>query len=80
MSTSAPSPNIYSSTSFLPPKRQPTLLIRGSLEYSHYRRFITGPARLCNPKAKTRIERSIQFAMDRCYRGGYFKVLGPPPI
>ena len=48
---------------------------RGFLEYSQHRGFITDPARVRHPRDKPRVERSVQYAGERFYKGGDFKYL-----
>ena len=51
-------------------------LTRGFLEYSQHRGFITDPARVRHPKDKPRVERSVQYARERFFKGGDFRDLG----
>ena len=44
----------------------------GFLEYSQRRGFITDPARVPHPKDKPRVERSVQYAWERFFKGGEF--------
>ena len=48
-------------------------LTRGFLEYSQHRGFITDPARVRHPKDKSMVERSVQYARERFFKGGQFK-------
>ena len=50
-------------------------LTRGFLEYSQHRGFITDPARVRHPKDKPIVERSVQYARERFFKGGDFKDL-----
>ena len=50
-------------------------LTRGFLEYSQHRGFITDPARVRHPKDKPRVERSVQYARERFFKGGEFRDL-----
>ena len=50
-------------------------LIRGFLEYSQHRSFITDPARVRHPKDKPKVERSVQYARERFFKGGDFRDL-----
>ena len=50
-------------------------LTRGFLEYSQHRRFITDPARVRHPKDKPRVERSVQYARERFFKGAEFRDL-----
>ena len=50
-------------------------LTRGFLEYSQHRGFITDPARVRHPKDKPQVERSVQYARERFFKGGEFKDL-----
>ena len=50
-------------------------LTRGFLEYSQHRGFITDPARVRHPKDKPMVERSVQYARERFFKGGQFKDL-----
>ena len=50
-------------------------LTRGFLEYSQHRGFITDPARVRHPKDKPIVERSVQYARERFFKGGKFKDL-----
>ena len=50
-------------------------LTRGFLEYSQHRGFITDPARVRHPKDKPKVERSVQYARERFFKGGDFKDL-----
>ncbi|MDE2842783.1 MAG: IS21 family transposase [Chloroflexota bacterium] len=50
-------------------------LTRGFLEYSQHRGFITDPARVRRPKDKPMVERSVQYARERFFKGGDFKDL-----
>ena len=50
-------------------------LTRGFLEYSQHRRFIVDPARVRHPKDKPMVERSVQYARERSFKGGNFKDL-----
>ena len=50
-------------------------LTRGFLEYSQHRGFITDPARVRHPKDKPMVERSVQYARERFFKGGNFKDL-----
>ena len=50
-------------------------LTRGFLEYSQHRGFITDPARVRHPKDKPKVERSVQYARERFFKGGEFKDL-----
>ena len=50
-------------------------LTRGFLEYSQHRGFITDPARVRHPKDKPMVERSVQYARERFFKGGDFKDL-----
>ena len=50
-------------------------LTRGFLEYSQHRGFITDPARVRHPKDKPRVERGVQYARERFFKGGDFKDL-----
>ena len=50
-------------------------LTRGFLEYSQHRRFIVDPARVRHPKDKPMVERSVQYARERFFKGGNFKDL-----
>ena len=50
-------------------------LTRGFLEYSQHRGFITDPARVRHPKDKPMVERSVQYAKERFFKGGEFKDL-----
>lgn len=47
-------------------------LTRGFLEYSQHRRFIVDPARVRHPKDKPMVERSVQYARERFFKGGNF--------
>ena len=48
---------------------------RGFLEYSQHRGFIVDPARVRHPKDKPRVERGVQYARERFFKGGDFKDL-----
>ena len=50
-------------------------LTRGFLEYSQHRGFITDPARVRHPRDKAKVERSVQYARERFFKGGDFKDL-----
>ena len=50
-------------------------LTRGFLEYSQHRGFITDPARVRHPKDKPMVERSVQYARERFFKGGEFRDL-----
>ncbi len=50
-------------------------LTRGFLEYSQHRGFITDPARVRHPKDKPIVERSVQYARERFFKGGDFRDL-----
>ena len=50
-------------------------LTRGFLEYSQHRGFITDPARVRHPRDKPKVERSVQYARERFFKGGDFKDL-----
>ena len=50
-------------------------LTRGFLEYSQHRGFITDPARVRHPKDKPMVERSVQYARERFFKGAEFKDL-----
>ena len=50
-------------------------LTRGFLEYSQHRGFITDPARVRHPRDKPMVERSVQYARERFFKGGDFKDL-----
>ena len=50
-------------------------LTRGFLEYSQRRGFITDPARVRHPRDKAKVERSVQYARERFFKGGDFKDL-----
>ena len=50
-------------------------LTRGFLEYSQHRGFITDPARVRHPKDKPIVERSVQYARERFFKGGEFRDL-----
>ena len=50
-------------------------LTRGFLEYSQHRGFITDPARVRHPKDKPKVERSVQYARERFFKGGEFRDL-----
>jgi len=50
-------------------------LTRVFLEYSQHRGFITDPARVRHPKDKPRVERSVQYARERFFKGGEFRDL-----
>ena len=50
-------------------------LTRGFLEYSQHRGFITDPARVRHPKDKPMVERSVQYARERFFKGGDFRDL-----
>ena len=50
-------------------------LTRGFLEYSQHRRFIVDPAWVRHPKDKPMVERSVQYARERFFKGGDFKDL-----
>ena len=50
-------------------------LTHGFLEYSQHRGFITDPARVRHPKDKPRVERGVQYARERFFKGGDFKDL-----
>ena len=47
-------------------------LIRGFLEYSQHRGFITDPARVRHPKDKPHVERGVQYVRERFFKGGEF--------
>ena len=47
-------------------------LTRGFLEYSQHRSFITDPARVRYPRDNSRVERSVQYARERFFKGGEF--------
>ena len=51
------------------------VLTRGFLEYSQHRGFIVGPARVRHPKDKPKVERGIQYARERFFKGGEFRDL-----
>ena len=50
-------------------------LTRGFLEYSQHRGFITDPARVRHPRDKPMVERSVQYARERFFKGGEFRDL-----
>ena len=50
-------------------------LTRGFLEYSQHRGFITDPARVRHPRDKPKVERSVQYARERFFKGGDFRGL-----
>ena len=50
-------------------------LTRGFLEYSQHRGFITDPARVRHPRDKPIVERSVQYARERFFKGGDFRDL-----
>ncbi len=50
-------------------------LTRGFLEYFQHRGFITDPARVRHPKDKPIVERSVQYARERFFKGGEFRDL-----
>ena len=50
-------------------------LTRGFLEYSQRRGFITDPARVRHPKDKPIVERGVQYARERFFKGGEFRDL-----
>ena len=50
-------------------------LTRGFLEYSQHRGFITDPARVRHPRDKPVVERSVQYARERFFKGSDFKDL-----
>ena len=48
---------------------------RGFLEYSQHRGFIVDSARVRHPKDKPKVERSVQYARERFFKGGEFQDL-----
>jgi transposase len=50
-------------------------LTRGFLEYSQHRGFISDPARVRHPRDKPILERSVQYARERFFKGDNFKDL-----
>ena len=50
-------------------------LTRGFLEYSQHRGFITDPTRVRHPKDKPMVERSVQYARERFFKGSEFRDL-----
>ena len=51
------------------------VLTKGFLEYSQHRGFIADPARVRHPKDKPKVERGIQYARERFFKGGEFRDL-----
>ncbi|MYC31359.1 MAG: transposase [Chloroflexi bacterium] len=50
-------------------------LTRGFLKYSQHRGFITDAARVCRPRDKLMVERSVQYARERFFKGEDFRDL-----
>ena len=50
-------------------------LTRGFLEYSQHRGFITDPARVRHPRDNPKVERNVQYARERFFKGAEFRDL-----
>ena len=48
---------------------------RGFLEYSQHRGFITDPARVRHPRDNPKVERNVQYARERFFKGAEFRDL-----